>query len=62
MVAQRHANPPAGAHPDVAAGQDGDGNAPSYRQRTGGVLAGGDIRVGDGWRVGVALGYQDSTI
>ncbi|CAO3928989.1 autotransporter-associated beta strand repeat-containing protein [Achromobacter mucicolens] len=42
--------------------QDGDGNAPSYRQRTGGVLAGGDIRVGDGWRVGVALGYQDSTI
>lgn len=42
--------------------QDGDGNAPSYRQRTGGVLAGGDIRVGDGWRVGMALGYQDSTI
>lgn len=42
--------------------QNGDGNAPSYRQRTGGVLAGGDIRVGDGWRVGVALGYQDSTI
>ncbi|MCC3262393.1 autotransporter outer membrane beta-barrel domain-containing protein, partial [Paenibacillus polymyxa] len=26
------------------------------------VLAGGDIRVGAGWRVGVALGYQDSTI
>ncbi|MEN4918929.1 autotransporter-associated beta strand repeat-containing protein [Achromobacter spanius] len=42
--------------------QNGDGNAPSYRQRTGGVLAGGDIRVGDGWRVGMALGYQDSTI
>lgn len=42
--------------------QDGDGNAPSYKQRVGGVQAGGDIRVGDGWRVGMALGYQDSTI
>ncbi|MBR8657625.1 autotransporter domain-containing protein, partial [Achromobacter sp. Marseille-Q0513] len=42
--------------------QDGDGNAPDYRQRTGGVLIGGDARVGDGWRVGMALGYQDSTI
>ncbi len=28
--------------------QDGDGNAPSYKQRVGGVQAGGDIRVGDG--------------
>ena len=42
--------------------QDGDGNAPSYRQRIGGVTVGGDVEVGDGWRVGAAVGYQDSTI
>ena len=42
--------------------QHGDGNAPSYRQRIGGVTVGGDVEVGDGWRVGAAVGYQDSTI
>ncbi|MFJ1300648.1 autotransporter-associated beta strand repeat-containing protein [Pseudomonadota bacterium AL_CKDN230030165-1A_HGKHYDSX7] len=42
--------------------QEGDGNAPSYRQRIGGVTVGGDVEVGDGWRVGAAVGYQDSTI
>ncbi|WP_233235904.1 autotransporter-associated beta strand repeat-containing protein [Bordetella sp. LUAb4] len=42
--------------------QDGGGNAPSYKQETGGVMVGGDVEVHDGWRVGAAFGYQDSTI
>ncbi|ARP84706.1 hypothetical protein CAL12_23615 [Bordetella genomosp. 8] len=42
--------------------QDGDGNAPSYRQETGGIMVGGDVEVRDGWRVGAAFGYQDSDI
>ncbi|OWT74341.1 MULTISPECIES: autotransporter-associated beta strand repeat-containing protein [unclassified Achromobacter] len=42
--------------------QDGGGNAPSYKQDTGGVMVGGDVDVHDGWRMGAAFGYQDSNI
>lgn len=37
---------------------DGDGNAAGFDQNTGGLLAGGDTIVGDGWRVGLLAGYS----
>ncbi len=40
----------------------GDANTAQVRQHTGGVFAGADHAVGNGWRLGGALGYTDSRI
>jgi len=40
----------------------GDANTAQVRQHTGGVFAGADHAVGNGWRLGGALGYTDSKI
>ncbi|WP_258127441.1 autotransporter domain-containing protein [Achromobacter anxifer] len=40
----------------------GDANTAQVRQHTGGVFAGVDHAVGNGWRLGGALGYTDSKI
>lgn len=37
---------------------DGDGNAASLRQKTGGFILGADVPVGGDWRAGIAGGYQ----
>ncbi len=37
-----------------------DGNAARLTQTTGGLFVGGDQAVGQGWRLGAALGYTDS--
>ena len=42
--------------------QDGDGNAASVREHTGGVFVGADQAIGAGWRLGGAFGYTDSKI
>ncbi|VGO07702.1 autotransporter [plant metagenome] len=42
--------------------QDGDGNAASVREHTGGVFVGADHEIGAGWRIGGAFGYTDSKI
>lgn len=39
---------------------DGDGNAASWRQNTGGVFVGADQPVGAGWRLGGAVGLTDT--
>lgn len=39
---------------------DGDGNAASWRQHTGGVFVGADQPVGAGWRLGGAVGFTDT--
>lgn len=40
----------------------GDGNAAQVRQQTGGVFAGVDHAIGDGWRLGGAVGFTDGNI
>ncbi|MGE8638321.1 MAG: autotransporter domain-containing protein [Achromobacter sp.] len=40
----------------------GDGNAATTTQRTGGLFVGADHAIGNGWRLGAALGYTDSNI
>lgn len=40
----------------------GNGNAAKTTQSTGGLFVGADHAVGDGWRVGAALGYTDGNI
>lgn len=42
--------------------RDDDGNAARATQRNGGLIVGADQSVGNGWRVGGALGYTDSTL
>ncbi len=42
--------------------QQGDGNAPGADQSSTGVVVGGDVGVGQGWRVGGALGYTDARL
>ena len=42
--------------------RDSDDNAARATQRNGGLIAGMDHAVGNGWRVGGALGYTDSTL
>lgn len=42
--------------------RDSDVNAARATQRNGGLIAGMDHAVGNGWRVGGALGYTDSTL
>lgn len=42
--------------------QKATGNTAQVRQHIGGVFAGADHAVGDGWRVGGAVGYTDSKI
>jgi len=37
---------------------DGDGNAAAFSHSSGGMLAGGDVNVGSGWRVGLLGGYS----
>src|SRR5690606_6360538 len=41
---------------------DDDGNAAKVKSNVGGIFIGGDAGVGDGWRVGGALGYTDGRI
>ncbi len=41
---------------------DGNGNAAKTTQRTGGLFVGADHPVGNGWRVGGAIGYTDGNI
>lgn len=41
---------------------DGDGNAARVRQQAGGFYLGGDGAVGNGWRIGGAFGYANSTL
>ncbi|HEY9223157.1 MAG TPA: autotransporter domain-containing protein [Variovorax sp.] len=38
---------------------DGDNNAASAKSDVGGLFLGGDTQVGQGWRIGAALGYTD---
>ncbi|MBV7482929.1 autotransporter domain-containing protein [Bordetella sp. BOR01] len=48
----------------VAGGEftlDGDGNSAKARTTSGGLFIGGDTEIGQGWRLGAALGYTDST-
>lgn len=40
----------------------GDGNAPGADQSSTGVVVGGDVGVGQGWRVGGAFGYTDARL
>ncbi len=40
----------------------GDGNAPGADQSSTGVVVGGDVGVGRGWRVGGAFGYTDARL
>ncbi|WP_159589746.1 autotransporter domain-containing protein [Chelativorans xinjiangense] len=40
---------------------DGDGNAARLDRSTGGLLAGGDILVGDHWRLGLLAGYSHTS-
>lgn len=42
--------------------QNATSNTAQVRQHTGGVFAGADHAVGNGWRLGAALGYTDSKI
>ncbi|OZI42626.1 hypothetical protein CEK29_12855 [Bordetella genomosp. 5] len=42
--------------------QDGNGNAASVREHTGGVFVGADQPIGAGWRLGGAFGYTDSKV
>ncbi|EHK64268.1 autotransporter [Achromobacter arsenitoxydans SY8] len=42
--------------------QRGDGNAPGADQNSTGVVVGGDVGVGQGWRVGGAFGYTDARL
>ncbi|WP_432286370.1 autotransporter domain-containing protein [Aminobacter sp. BA135] len=37
---------------------DGDGNSGGFKHSSGGLVAGGDTIVGDGWRVGLLGGYS----
>jgi outer membrane autotransporter protein len=41
---------------------DGDSNVAKVKQDTAGIFVGGDVGVGQGWRVGAALGYTDGRI
>lgn len=41
---------------------DGDGNAATAKSAVGGLFLGGDTQVGQGWRIGGAVGYTDSDI
>lgn len=42
--------------------QDASDTAANSTQRTGGLFIGADHAIGNGWRVGAAVGYTDSTI
>ncbi|CAB3827036.1 MULTISPECIES: autotransporter domain-containing protein [Achromobacter] len=42
--------------------QNATDNSAQVRQHTGGVFAGADHAVGNGWRIGAAVGYTDSKI
>ncbi len=42
--------------------QDASDTAAKSTQRTGGLFIGADHAIGNGWRVGAAVGYTDSTI
>lgn len=39
-----------------------DGNAAQVKTDMAGLFVGGDVKVGDGWRLGAALGYTDGRI
>ena len=41
---------------------DGDGNADRVERSVGGVFLGGDVPVGEGWRLGAALGHHRSSL
>ncbi|WP_427184790.1 autotransporter domain-containing protein [Bordetella bronchialis] len=41
---------------------DGNGNAARTKETDGGLFVGGDYGIGNGWRLGGALGYTDSHI
>jgi len=44
------------------ASQDGDGNAAGFDRTRHGLLAGGDVALGDGWTLGLAGGYSRATL
>lgn len=41
---------------------DSDGNAAKVKTETAGLFIGGDVQVGNGWRIGGALGYTDGRV
>ncbi|NGM88237.1 autotransporter domain-containing protein [Parapusillimonas sp. SGNA-6] len=73
-VAQSSGAMPAGAMPSSAAyplwaqvvgnwsSLDGDNNAAKVKSDTAGLFIGGDVGVGQGWRLGATLGFTDGKI